>query len=226
MIKNSILIFLFFISASCFAQYYQTYDWVATPEHHELSASELKASSIGIKNTYIVEYAKSTFGQDLRVFETKHTITRVNDDVGIGRHNTVYIPMYKVLNVVDIKARTIAADGKVTMLNKDNIKEMKNVEEYGDFKIFAIEGAEKNSEIEVLYTVQKEYDMHGSEVIQSENSIKEAQFLFITGEQNAKIKAYRTETKFESVNIDGKVAQKLILHDIPAMIEEEYATQF
>lgn len=224
MIKKSLIILLILISTKSFSQYYKTYDWTATPEHHVLTDIELKASSIGIKNTYIVEYAKSTFGQDLRVFETQHTITRVNDDKGIARHNTVYIPMYKVLNVVDIKARTIAADGKVTLLNKDNIKEVKNVEEYGDFKIFAIEGAEKNSEIEVLYTVQKEYDMHGSEVLQSENPIKEAQFIFITGEQNAKVKAYRTEKKFETINIDGKVAQQLTLRDIPAMIEEEYAT--
>jgi hypothetical protein len=73
--------------------------------------------------------------------------------------------MYNVKEMLDIKARTINAEGKITLLNKDNIKEINNVEEYGDFKIFAIEGVEKNSEIEVLYTVQKEFTMHGSETI-------------------------------------------------------------
>ncbi|MCF6308830.1 MAG: hypothetical protein L3J09_12890, partial [Flavobacteriaceae bacterium] len=125
---------------------------------------------------------------------------------------------------IDIKARTINADGKIMLLNKDNIKEVNNVEEYGGFKIFAIEGVEKNSEIEVLYTVEKEYDMHGTETLQSNYFIKEAQFLFITGDLNAKVKAYRTETPFETITVEGKHAKLLTLKNLPAMIEEEYAT--
>ena len=90
--------------------------------------------------------------------------------------------------------------------------------------IFAIEGVEKNSEIEVLYTVEKEYDMHGQQSIQGEYPIREAQFLFITGEANAKIKAYRTESKFESTTINNTIAKSLTIKDIPAMIDEEYST--
>ena len=195
MIKNSILVVVFLITTNSFAQFHKTYDWSETPTIHTLSAEEQNESSVGILKKHVVEYAKSMFGDMLKVFETEHTITRVNDDQGIGRHNTVYIPMYEVISVLDIKARTINAAGKVTVLNKDNIKEVKNVDDYGDFKIFAIEGVEKNSEIEVLYTVEKEYDMHGQQNIQGEYPIREAQFLFITGDANAKIKAYRTNTK-------------------------------
>ena len=212
------------VSTTTFAQYYKTYDWKNDPKLHELTSIELKESSVGILQKNIVEYQKSMFSDALKRFETQHTIVRVNNDKGINRHNTVYIPMYEVKQVVDIKARTIHPDGEVTLLNKDNIKEVKNVEEYGDFKIFAIEGAEEGSEIEVLYTVEKEYDMHGTETIQSDFPIKEAQFLFITGDLNANIKAYRTESKFESFDVGGKMSKKLILNDIPAMIQEEYST--
>jgi hypothetical protein len=224
MIKNSLLGVLFFISTHSFAQFYKTYNWSKTPTTHQLSAEEQKASSVGILKKHVVEYAKSMFGDGLKVFETEHSITHVNDDKGIARHNTVYIPMYEVKSVVDIKARTINAEGKVTVLNKDNIKEVKNVDEYGDFKIFAIEGVEKNSEIEVLYTVEKEYDMHGSETIQSDYPIREAQFLFITGDANADIKAYRTNTKFEPTTINGTRAKILTIKNVPAMVNEEYAT--
>jgi len=224
MIKNSILVALFLLTSNCFAQFHKTYDWTETPIVHDLTADEQNESSIGIIKKHVVEYAKSMFGDQLKVYETEHSITRVNDDQGIARHNTVYIPMYEVLSVLDIKARTINAEGKVTVLNKDNIKEVKNVEEYGDFKIFAIEGVEKNSEIEVLYTVEKDYDMHGSQAIQGEYPIREAQFLFITGEANAKIKAYRTESQFESTTINNTIAKSLIVKDIPAMIDEEYST--
>lgn len=224
MIKNSLLAILFITATNCFAQFHKIYDWDRTPIIHELTAEEQNESSVGILKKHVVEYAKSIFGNQLKVYETQHTITRVNDDQGIARHNTVYIPMYEVLSVLDIKARTINSEGKVTILNKDNIKEVKNVEEYGDFKIFAIEGAEKNSEIEVLYTVEKEYDMHGQQNIQGEYPIRDAQFLFITADANASIKAYRTEQEFESVIVNNVAAKSLTLKNIPAMIDEEYST--
>lgn len=212
------------VSSTGFAQYYKTYDWKSNPKLHELTSAELSEASVGILKKNIVEYQKSLFGSGLNRFETQHTIVRVNNDYGINRHNTVYIPMYEVKQVVDIKARTIHPDGKVTLLNKDNIKEVKNVEEYGDFKIFAIEGAEEGSEIEVLYTVEKQYDMHGTETIQSDFPIKEARFLFITDGLNANIKAYRTDKSFETVDVNGKPSKQIVLKDIPAMLREEYAT--
>ncbi len=222
MIKNLLLPFLL-VSTTTFAQYYKSYDWDPQPKLHELTEAENEASSIGILEKHIIEFIPSSFGEP-QVFDTKHTITKVNDDAGIGRHNTVYIPMYEVKDVTDIKARTISPDGSVTVLNKDNIKEVKNVEDYGDFKIFAIEGVEKNSEIEILYTVEKMYDMHGSETIQSDYPIKEAQFLLITDALNSRVKAYRTSAEFQDITIDNRASKLLTLKDVPAMIEEEYAT--
>ena len=223
MIKKILFLFLLATTTS-FAQYYKTYNWSEKPTLHSLSEKEMNESSVGIIKKVIVEYKPGVFAQNIKLFETTHTLTKVNDDKGISRHNTVYIPMYQVEDVIDIKARTITKDGKISLLNKDNIKEVKNVEEYGDFKIFAIEGVERNSEIEVLYTVEKEYDMQGSESIQSDYLIKNAEFLFITGELNSKVKAYRTEQTFETTDANGRAAKLLKLENIPAMLEEEYAT--
>ena len=223
MIKKILFLFLLATTTS-FAQYYKTYNWSEKPTLHSLSEKEMNESSVGIIKKVIVEYKPGVFAQNIKLFETTHTLTKVNDDKGISRHNTVYIPMYQVEDVIDIKARTITKDGKITLLNKDNIKEVKNVEEYGDFKIFAIEGVERNSEIEVLYTVEKEYDMQGSESIQSDYLIKNAEFLFITGELNSKVKAYRTEQTFDTTDAYGRAAKLLKLENIPAMLEEEYAT--
>ncbi|MFC4722021.1 hypothetical protein ACFO5O_06795 [Geojedonia litorea] len=223
MIKNITLV-LFLTTSTCFSQHYTSYDWSAKPEHHSLTKEELKESSVGILKKHIVEFKTSVLSPEPRCFETEHTITRVNDDKGIARHNTVYIPMYGVKTLIDVKARTINAKGKVTLLNKDNIKEVKNVEEYGDFKIFAIEGVEKNSEIEVLYTVEKEFDIFGSETLQSNYLIKDAQFLFIPGSLEYDIKAYRTNSKFKDITVDSNKAKLLQLKDIPAILEEEYAT--
>ncbi len=222
MTKNLVIILLI-ATTNCFSQHYKTYNWTEKPQLHMLTSDELKESTIGILKKHIVEYTSSILSDPKR-YETEHTITRVNDDKGIGRNNTVYIPMNGVKTVVDIKARTINSKGKVTLLNKDNIKEMKNVEEYGDFKIFAIEGVEKNSEIEVLYTVEKEFDIFGSESLQKDYKIKDVQFLFITGTLGSSIKAYRTDAPFKDITVNGAAAKILEIKEMPAIVEEEYAT--
>ena len=224
MIKKIAFIALLISTTTGFAQYHLTYDWEKKPKLHQLSESDKKESSVAILKKVIVEFDSDENSEAPKLYETKHTIIRVNDDNGIAQHNTVYIPMYDVKQLVNVKARTISPSGKVVLLNKDNIKEVSNVEEYGDFKIFAIEGAEFNSEIEVLYTVEKDYDIYGSETIQANYKIKEAQFLFITGKLESNVKAYRTIENFEPVKINGDKGQRLTIKDIPAMVEEEYAT--
>ncbi|WCO03340.1 DUF3857 domain-containing protein [Psychroserpens ponticola] len=224
MIKKIALIALLISTTTGFAQYHLSYDWEKKPKLHKLTDDEKMESSVAILKKVIVEYNSEENSLQPKLYETKHTIIRVNDDNGISQHNTVYISMHNVKQLIDVKARTISPTGKVILLNKDNIKEVSNVEEYGDFKIFAIEGAEMNSEIEVLYTVEKEFDIYGSETVQANYKIKEAQFLFITGKLQSNVKAYRTLETFEAVKIDGNKGELLTITDIPAMIEEEYAT--
>src|SRR5690606_27572833 len=107
MLKKALIILVFITTTSSFSQFYKTYDWTEKPEHHPLTADELKESSIGILKKNVVEYTMVSASEP-QVFETFHTITKVNDEKGISQHNTVYIPMYNVRNVVDIKARTIS----------------------------------------------------------------------------------------------------------------------
>ena len=219
-----LVVLLLLIGSFTYAQEFKNYDWQPKPKIHKLTDTEKDNSSIGILKRHIVEYYIPADSEEPKIYETEHTITRVIDDKGIAQNNTVYVPMYGVNEVIDIKARAISSTGKITLLNKENIKEVKNVEEYGDFKIFALEGVEKNSEIEVLYIVEKDYDLYGSEVLQSGQPIKLAEFLFITGELNSNVKAYRTDAKFEDVVLEGRKAKKLVIENIPAMMEEEYAT--
>jgi hypothetical protein len=223
---RAILVILVCLCTSqAFSQYYKSYDWETKPTLHELSEKEAKESSLAILEKYIVQYEVPKVGKDLKKYETTHTITRVLDEKGIKTHNRVYISMYDVIDIVDIKARTINPDGKVTLLNKDNIKEVKNVEEYGDFKIFAIEGAEKGSEIEVLYTLEKEYSAFGRETLQKSYPIKRLEFDFIYGSNlPGRIKAYNASADFTRKSYNGNIGRQLILEDIVPMVEEEYAT--
>ncbi|WP_298419990.1 DUF3857 domain-containing protein [uncultured Kordia sp.] len=222
--RTFIVILLCLCSTQAFSQYYKDYDWEKNPVLHQLSEQEADESSIAIIEKYIIEYYEPKLGGVIRKFETNHTITRVHDEKGIKMHNRVYIPMYNVKKIVDIKARTISPDGKVTLLNKDNIKEVKNVEEYGDFKIFAIEGAQKDSEIEVLYTLEKQYSAFGRQTLQQDYPIKTLEYHFISGDLEGQIKPYNTTGLFQKMTYNNRAGLKLILNDIVPMIEEEYST--
>ena len=224
--RSFIIILLCLCATQAFSQEYKSYDWAEKPTLHTLSEKEASESSIAILEKYIVEFFKPEIGNSVKKFETKHTIARVHDEKGIKTHNTVYISMYNVVDIVDIKARTITPDGKVTLLNKDNIKEVKNVEEYGDFKIFAIEGAVKDSEIEVLYTLEKEFTSFGRETLQKSYPIRNLEYIHInTAEFLTKIRAALRNHNEMPKPVEFKNDRaSIVLTDVPAVVEEEYAT--
>lgn len=222
--KKLFFITFLLIASNSFAQYHKTYDWAEKPVLHEITNEEANESSIAILKKSIVEYKQSEITGNIKVYETTHNIFRVNDDKGIGQHNQVYIPMRRVKKIKDIKARTITKDGKITNLNEDNIKKIENVEEYGDFQIFAIEGAEKESEIEILYTVEKDFSPFGTESLQFDYPVKNSEMVFITNGLSGYIKVYNTEQEFERTYLDNQLVEELVIHDIPKVVEEDYAT--
>ncbi len=221
--KTLLVILISSFSYFAYPQYHTTYDWEETPTAVDLTEAELKESSIAVFERSIIEFSAKTTGENQK-FETTHTLVHVNDEKGIQSHNRVYIPMYNVLGIISIKARTINAQGEVKLFDDNNIREIQNVEQYGDFKIFALEGVEKGGKIEVLYTVEKGYYPFGSEGLQDDYPKRSAEFLFIYGDLIGRVKAYNTDTEFEAKLVDGKKAQHLVLENIPALVEEEYAT--
>ncbi|WP_340198764.1 DUF3857 domain-containing protein [Ascidiimonas sp. W6] len=220
--KKLFILILLISPTVTFSQYYKGYDWNSKPEVVKLTNEEEKESSVGIIEKLIVEFTPS--GANGKQYETTHTLVKVNDEKGIQQHNKVYIPMYGVKELKEIKARTISPNGTVRLLDEKNIKEVQNVEAYGDFKIFAIEGVEKGSDIEVLYTVEKEAYPFGMETLQKDYPVRFSEFLFITGDLTGKAKAYGTSKEFINLIVSNRKAQKITVTNLPAMIEEEYAT--
>jgi len=221
--KKIIIIVLFLSSSTVISQYHKSYDWEVNPKIHSLTNQESEEPSIGILKRKIVEYLQSKVTNKISIFETTHTITHVNDEVGIQRHNQVYIPMRRGARLKGIKARTIDSDGKIINLNEDNIKQIENVEAYGDFQIFAIEGAKIGSEIEVLYTLEKEYSPFGTESMQNSYPIKRSEIVFITNNLSGFIKTYNTDKEFESTYLGNMLVEELVLTNVYPVTEEEYS---
>lgn len=221
--KKLFILAFIICTSTVYSQYYKTYDWESNPEIHVLTSYENKESSVGVLKRKVVEFYQSELTQKINIYETTHTITRVNDEVGIQRHNQVYIPMRSGSKLMNIKARTIAKDGSITNLDEENIKQIENVESYGDFQIFAIEGAQNGSEIEVLYTLEKEYSPFGTEVIQNNYYIKRAEMVYITNNLQGTIKTYNTDQEFERTYLGNRLVEELFVSNIKPVAEEEYS---
>lgn len=151
------------------------YTWESDPKIHTLTASEQESSYITLKEKTIYEYVYEASG-DLVVYETAHIITHINTDAGIEEMNKIYIPYRNILEEIDLKARTITPDGKISYLNKSNVKKVDNLENAGPYLIFAMEGVVKGSEIEYIITNKKTPSINFIERMQDKKPKKDISF--------------------------------------------------
>lgn len=228
MLKNTLSLFILCcVTMLAQADYqYKNYDWEAEPKLHELNEEEIAAKAVIIKDKRIFEYVYEGEKQDeLYLYQTVHNIVRVNEDQAIEEFNKVFIPINNSDALKTLKARAISPDGKVTELNRENIKELENVRSWGAFKIFAIEGAEKGGELEYFYTVKMEEELYGREMYQSDTKVKEAIFQ-LTSPENLVFKA-KSYNGFPAPEITEDKDYRYMtatMTDMPALLEEDYST--
>lgn len=166
------------LSFSGFAQSYEQYNWAEEPEMSVLEATDTKLPEIKILRHVQYEYVYEEKSSPT-IFFTRHEITRVNNDDGVASNNRIYIPMQGVIELVEVRARTIHPDGRVIEIKQSDIKEIEDEEEGAGYRIFAIDGAEVGSEIEFYYTCKKGARFFGREYFQSESPLKKASFKLI-----------------------------------------------
>lgn len=203
-----------------FGQYFKTYKWDETPAYEKPPEELIDNSTVGLLQRHFVEYTSSS---QIEVFATTHIKTFVKDDKGVNENNKVYIPMRPGDLLVDIMARTFTEAGELQTFDRSNIKDVSNVDEYGDFKIFALEGVQRESVIEVIYTVKKNFYPFGWETLQQDYPVLNVHFSLIHNANRARVKAYRTESSFKEI-ASPHTAQELTIDFLPAMVDEEFAT--
>ncbi len=199
------------------------YDWVEKPVLHKLTEEELKAPAVIIKDKRSIKYVIEEEG--LFLYETIHKIAKVIEDQGIEAFNKVYVPISDDATFVELKARAISPSGKITELNKDNIREVENVQDIGNVKIFAIEGLEQNGEVEYLYTIKMGVrDPYGRETFQTSVPVKEAT-LEIISPSNLSFEAIGYNGFPEFTLKKGAEMDTLIstAKNLPPMFEETYS---
>ncbi|MCE7991538.1 MAG: DUF3857 domain-containing protein [Roseivirga sp.] len=174
-IKAALLSSLLILSFNLLAQSPPAYDW--EPDRQWTTGiAEDDESLIMIKNHVQYDYVYE--GNNLIVYQTYHKIYRVNNDEAVQRVNRIYIPLNSALDIPAVKARTISKEGKVTELDKNNIKEVKDEDAGAGYKIFAIEGAEVGGEIEYFYTKKASANIFGREFFQYGHPVLSTSFKF------------------------------------------------
>ena len=223
--KNIVfIIILFTYTLSSYSQFYKDYSWEEEANIVDLEATLMNESSIGVFEKTIVEFISGKFSNTIIKYETHHYQIKVLNDKGVSKHSNIIIPMNEVTNLKDIKVRIIDENGELSEFDNNTINELGDFESSVNFKNFHLAGLNDNSTIEVLYTLEKQYNIHGNKILQKSYSIKKSEFLLIPGPTQGIIKTYSVNSKVKDTIINTYPAKIIKVVDIPAIIDEEYAT--
>ena len=157
---------------------YSGYDWSTFPPAKEIdTVKAVNGSVITLERRITDVYAnKDNLFEEISIFHRK---IRVITHEAVNAFNKIYVPVSNVIEILDIRARFISPEGKITELPKESIHQVENLENKGDFKSFAIEGAETGGEIEYYYKLRKKYGPYGTQVIQGEQPRMNVQVIFV-----------------------------------------------
>jgi gas vesicle protein len=226
---TSVLMLLLVLSGKAWAEdyNYRTYNWEKNRKKTELSDSDRKESAIILKDFKGMEYDYDLKGE-LNLHTVVHKIIWVNTDEAIETYNKVYVPLWDVDDILDLRARTVKKDGTIIELDKNNIKELKNDETGGQMKIFAIEGVETDSEIEYFYILKKKATSNlygGREYFQTSFPTRNAKFELISpANLEFKVKSYNDFAAPKVIEEGDRKIIQVMADKVESLKKEEFAT--
>ena len=218
--KKFALLLICFTAIKGFAQEMIKETWTDKPVLHKIDSKMNNESAVILLDKRRVEFIDEK--EELVVYRTFHKIIHVNDDKGIESFNRIYLPVSSNSEIVDIKARTILPNGKIIEVSKENIKDLK--EEDRVYKIFAMEGVEKGSEVEYYYTYKRNTNFFGNEIFQGGNPVLDARLEVVAPKRlTFEMKAFNSSSKPVDTVLNDKRWTIATEKDIPGAEDEKYS---
>ncbi|MBF9219601.1 DUF3857 domain-containing protein [Hymenobacter ruricola] len=202
------------------------YSWDAGRKQRlPISREEAELPAIILRDFTSLEYYYDKSRKDLRFFATEHRIVRVNSSDGIERFNKIVVPVLESGAPVDIKARTISPRGEVHEVQAADMKELKDQEGGRGFRVFAVDGVEKGSEVEYYFTRERPFNHFGYEVLQGETAARDVVFELISPEAlTFEARVYHGPAVAVDTTLPGRRVLRLALKEVPALREEAFAS--
>ena len=201
------------------------YNW--DPKRHQrlpVSAAEAELPAVLLRDFTSLEYYYDKARKDVRLFATEHRIVRVNTSDGIEEYNKIVVPVLASGAPVDIKARTIGPRGEVHEVKAADMKELKDQEGGRGFRVFAVDGVEKGSEIEYFYTRERPVNHFGFEVLQSATPAHDVTFELISPEAlTFEARVYHGPAVTPDTTMAPRRALRLHLDQVPGLRDEAFA---
>lgn len=201
------------------------YNWSALPEKIDPDTNSNASGAIILGKNIVLEYYFDEKG-NLFTYETEHFRYKVISNKALDELNKIYISLDDVIDIINIKARFIGKNNKVVEVDKEHMKLVENLDSKGNFKIFAIEGAEIGGVIEYFYVLKKNYQSIGSIRMQSSAPIKSASFKIISPRSIGFIaKSYNGFNEIKDTLIDESDVRyyQAQTENIPGLSEERYS---
>ncbi len=171
--KNIIILITILFSVNIHSQ--TNNSWSEKPTFSAITAENEDENVIGIFFNEKYEYEYAEDGK-LQMTHTLHKKFRLNNDDAIDQFNKISVSLNDVVEIIDIKARTIKPNGKTIEFDKNNIKEIKDEDSQNSYKIFAIDGIEKGDDVEYMVIRKMEGNNFGRTFFQYSYPLQSATF--------------------------------------------------
>jgi hypothetical protein len=223
--RLSFLLLALLAQAPLLAQSLLDYSWEENRKLHTLTAAEKEEPALELLHRQSFEYFLDEQQGNMKLYSLTHRIVKVQTDNAIEQYNRIYLPLHNTQAVLRLKARSLSPDGRITEVDKDNMKEIKD-EEAGSsgYRIFALEGVVKGSEIEYYMLEESSVGFFGRAYFQSAIPCRKAVFtLKSPAFLQFQVKSYNGLPEAEE-RLTG-LARNLVIEaqDIPALQQQEFA---
>lgn len=203
---------------------YADYKWQDRHARLPISAADEAQPAVILRDFTAREYALDA-RQQPRMYTVEHRIVRVNTDDGIEQYNKIYLPIDGDGQVVQLRARTVSPRGQVVEVAEKDMKELKDGDgSRRNFRIIAVEGVEKGSEVEYIYAHLSDASYFGREWLQTEVPAHDVDFELIAPQAlTYEARTYHgPEAKIDTLG-GSKRRLRVQLTDVPALRDEAFA---
>lgn len=219
-----IFIILLWASIARSQTVYNNYSWNSIPVTFNTDTIKSVNGVVIALDRHITEvYAnKDNDFEELFIF---HRRIKVESHKAIDSYNKIYIALNNVIEIVGIHARFISPSGKITELPQESIRQVENIENQGNYKTFAIEGAVEGGVIEYYYVVRRKFKAFGTLTVQDDEPRANVEVVYCFPDKlEYRVKGYNGFPNMtQSTPSEGMTKLAAHIDYVPALRDEKYA---